>query len=330
MKTTQQLSSPWNTRYRIAHTILVLAFLFTGVYFLFLILFPSQSFVFDFKDPLAGKNTLIDPRTLTGESLARGNLSSNAPLLIDAALAYSEYSTLNIDIAPDKKVNFSTGIVTVQKSYRAFFLPDGDPITEMDTSAQKIHSGSLLSFVNGVFLIDGKFVRPIGDAVTFKNLGYTWDDIVPASEEDMGAYEKGKMVTLDNLHPEGTVFYDSDTKHYYLIRDNQKHLITNDAVAQSYLKGTHPILISEQSLTTQESCNLAIHGLIFKDYRCTVPINTLKNLQGDSYRLSVQFDTTTSLQSMNVTFNNTINTSNMRSMISQIKQRILSQYTYEQ
>lgn len=330
MKNNHQLLAPWDTRYRITHALLILTFILAVLYFSFLVLFPSQSFLFDFKNPQASKNTLLEPQSSTGESLEKGNISSDTPLIIDAALVHGDYSTLAITLTPDKKAALPAGTVTIQKAYRAFFLPEGDPINNMDTSVQKIRSGSLLSFADGVFLVDGNLVRPIGDAIIFENLGYTWDDVVPASEEDMGAYEKDKMVILGNLHPDGTVFYDTHSQHYYLIRDQQKHLIRNDAVAQSYLNGTHPILVSDQSLTTQTSCTLTLHGILSKDYACETSIDTLKNLLGDSYRLTTQFNSATSLQSMDILFTDTINTANMRTSLSQIKQRIFSHYGYGQ
>ena len=330
MHRTYSIPKPWDTRYKIARFMLVLAFLLAGAYFVFLILFPSQSLVFDFKNPGASKNTLLDPHAPDGTSLEKGNVAKNTPFIVDAALVRGDYSLLDIALTPDKKSQTPGGSATIQKSYRAFFLPEGSPITEKADDGNGFHSGSLLSFADGVFLIDGNLVRPIGDATIFENLGYHWEDVVPASEEDMGVYEKGKMVILGNRHPDGTVFYDTDTRTYFLIRNEEKHAITDESIAQSYLHGTHPILASKQALDIEQSCPLRLNGWLAKQYVCSTPIDILKNLPGDSYKITLRFDANASFQDMETTFAETVNIANMRTSLSQIKQRIFSHYGYGQ
>lgn len=329
-KQPHHIPNPWDRRYKVARAVLFSAFIIMGAYMLFLILFPSQSLSFDFKNPEASKNTLLDPHAPDGASLDKGNISAETPIIIDASIARGDYSLLQNVFTPDKKSPLPNGSMTTQKSYRAFFLPTGTPITDNARFEEKFHSGSLLSFADGVFLIDGNLVRPIGDATIFESLGYTWTDVVPASEEDMGVYEKGKIVTLGNMHPDNTVFYDSDTRNYFLIRSGEKHPIADEAIAQSYLNGTHPILVSERALSIKESCSLSLSGLLIKQYACSMPIEALKNLPGDTYRLTARFDDTVSFQSAEVIFADTVNKDNMRKSLSQIKQRILSHYGYGQ
>jgi hypothetical protein len=326
MHTASTLPKPWDTRYTIARVLLVSAFVASGIYFTYLVLFPSQSSVFDFKNPQASKNTLLDPHAPDNTPLEKGTITTKVPLVISAALMRGDYSLLHITLTPTKKSALPTGVVLLQKSYRAFFLPLGDPITTPNPSESAFHSGALLSFADGVFLIDGTKVRPIGDATIFENLGYHWEDVVPASEEDMGMFEKGKIVLLGNMHPDGTVLYDPDTHHYFLIQDGKKHLIQDEAIAQSYLHGTHPIIISEQSLDTIQSCPLILSGLLTKSYDCSTPIDTLKNFPGDSYRFTVQLNGDVSFQTMEAVFSDTINPGNMKASLSQIKQRIFSHY----
>jgi hypothetical protein len=326
MSHTSHIPEPWNRRYVIARILLVLVFIAAGIYFAFLVLFPSQSSLFDFKNPQASKNTLLDPQTPDGASLEKGNVTSTVPLIIDAALIHGDYSLLNITIIPDKKSALPEGVVTIQKSYRAFLLSEGDAISEENTNTNNFQSGALLSFADGVFLIDGNQVRPIGDAIIFEGLGYHWEDVMPASEEDMGLFEKGKMVILGNMHPNNTVFYDPDMQKYFLIRDGKKHEIVNEAIAKSYLRGTHPIIVSEKSLSTMQSCPLELGGFLIKHYACATPIDTFKNLPGDSYRLSLQFDNNASFQNIQTVFADTVSISNMKTSLSQIKQRIMAHY----
>ncbi|MDD5083608.1 MAG: hypothetical protein PHT88_01545 [Candidatus Moranbacteria bacterium] len=333
MTHTLSIPKPWQARYNIARVLLVLAFTFAAAYFAFLVLFPSQSLVFDFKNPQASKNTLLDPRGADDSILDKGNIPALMPLLVDAPVMRGDYSLFHINILTDSKftkskANFTwpTGETTLRKSYRAFFLPIGSPITEINPNQTAIHSGSLLSFADGVFLIDGNLVRPIGDASIFENLGYDWDDVMPASEEDMGAYEKGKIVTLGNIHPDGTVLHEIDTDAYFLIRDGEKHPLLNKSISQSYLQGTHPIEISSASSTVIQGCILTISGLFSKNYACETPIDALAPLPGDTFQISTQLDQEIAFQTMDIEFTDTVNIKNMRVSLSTIKQRILAHY----
>ncbi len=333
METKGILTKPWDRRYMIARIFLVLMFIIAGIYFAFLILFPSQFLSFDFKNPNSAKNNLLNPRDAYNMPLDKGNITSLIPLIIDAPVIQGDYSVFRISALIDKKFinsqsNFKLpiGEITLRKSYRAFFLPEGAPITEHNPNPAPIHSGSLLSFADGVFLIDGNLVRPIGDASIFENLGYHWDDVKPASEEDMGIYEKGKIVLLGNMHPDGTVLYEQDTKKYFLIQNGEKHPLLNETVAQSYLQSMHPIEVSSVSSTMVQGCVFTLSGIFNKSYECETPIDALASLPGDTFQISMQLDHDIAFQNMAVEFTDAVNNKNMRQSLSQIKQRIASHY----
>jgi hypothetical protein len=333
MKTSSLIPKPWDTRYKIARAFLVAAFIATAGVFAFVILFPSQFFVFDFKNPGASKNTLLDPRGADNSILNKGNIPALIPLIVDASVIQGDYSLFRINLLTDNKFiksktdfTWPQGETTLRKSYRAFFLPIGSPINEINANQTAIHSGSLLSFADGVFLIDGDLVRPIGDASIFENLGYNWDDVKPASEEDMGTYEKGKIVTLGNIHPNGTVLHEIDTGTYFLIQNGEKHPLPNEIIAQSYLQGMHPIEVSSASSAVVRGCVLTLSGLFNKSYSCETTINALVPLPGDTFQISTQFNDEIAFQSMDVEFTDSVNSKNMRLSLSKIKQRIVAHY----
>lgn len=320
----------WKKRSRYARAILILAFLSAATYFSFIVLFPSRSFLFDFKNPQASKNTLLDPHDSDGAFLGKGNIPEQKTLIMDAPIEKGDYSLMDISFTPDKKSQASQGMAVIRKSYRAFFLPEGDPVSQPAAYTGKFHSGSLVSFADGVFLIDGDLIRPIGDAVIFENLGYDWSDVVPGSEEEMGLYTKGKMVVMGNKHPDGTVFLDTDTGIYFLVQNNEKHRITDRSTAESYLQGTHPILVSGKALAIEQSCTLLKSGFLNSYFECSTGIDSLKNLPGDSYRIAATFDQSASLQDAQVVFSDTLSKENMLFSLSKIKQRIFSHYGYGQ
>jgi hypothetical protein len=57
-------------------------FLITG-FIGYSFLFPSQSFSFDFRNPDAAKNTLLDPRDDTGIPIRKGSVEKNSNLIVN-------------------------------------------------------------------------------------------------------------------------------------------------------------------------------------------------------------------------------------------------------
>jgi hypothetical protein len=321
------LSPQWRRRYQMARVLLGITFCGASLFFFFLVLFPSAFFSFDFKNPSASKNTLLWPHNSDGVSLGKGNLAQNTTLITDVATPANDYSLLSITLTPDKKSPRplpQVGTVVIQKSYRTFFLPEGDPVTTPNPNTAPLQSSSLVSFADGVFLIDGDSIRPIGDASIFEGLGYHWEDVVATNEEDMGHFTKGKMVFLGNEHPDGTVLYTIDTHRYFLIFNHQKHLISDEDIAKTYLGNTHPILVTEKSLTEKMQCTLLPSGFFSTVFSCHTPIETLAHLLGNSYHLAVHFDQPVNLSSASVELSDTINQHNLKTSLSKIKQRILS------
>lgn len=324
----------WEKRYINGRRILITLFVIAIGYFSFLVLFPTQMHSFDFKNPQSSKNTFLDPHAddLT-IPVKKGNVPQGHRLITDAPLASGDYSLFNVDIlADDKFANAQDNFIwpkvsfTLQKAYRAFLLPLGNDIVSPSTSTTDIRSGALLSFADGVFLVDGATIRPIGDATIFEGLGYSWDDVRPTNEEELGNFTKGKIVLLGNTHPDGTVMLDPQSRAFYLIQDGMKHRIMTEDLAKTYLRGTHPIIISEDSLTTEVPCESHIQGWFKSSYRCTFPLQTASHLPGDSYRLTAQFNDTVALQTLTGEFTHTLNASTLRASLSQIKHRIMAHY----
>src|SRR3990167_3986739 len=66
--------------------------------------------------------------------------------------------------------------------------------------------GSVVSFADGVFLIASDTeMRPVGSADIFLALGYRFEDVRPASEEELGIYKRGRIFLLGSRHPDGTL-----------------------------------------------------------------------------------------------------------------------------
>ena len=191
-------------------------------------------------------------------------------------------------------------------------------------------SGSLLAWGNGVFLMDGTSPRPILGADVFLSLGYSWDDVRPASDEEISLTEKGKFVDVRTPHPDGSVLFDTKEGRYFLIQSGEKREIKGVSLLRMWLGNRHPIRVSSDALVESSSCVLAAHSKLFSADRitCSLSLKELPDLLGDTYEFSLHIPsgTSISLSRMDVSFDRSMEAATLRDTISKLKSRILSRY----
>jgi hypothetical protein len=438
------LPSPWDRRYLRARAALVAAYAAGAATFAFAILFPAEDFRFDFRTPLANKNTVIEPRTADGVPVGNGQVADGAPLVFDTALQGSySHAALAFDLEREAPA-LREGSVSVRKSYRAFLYPEGPPAAfpsgtllkrrddlflvdgsgarvrfgssgearrlgyrpeaflevsdeelalnpeAPDVSGKdrpeypdgalfhigetyyqllggKLHpfvsenayltqhakeqaaardpeflgrypvseewigfrSGSLLAFADGVFVVDGTETAPVGSAVIFENFGYDWNDVIPASEEEIGIYRRGKIVLNGTPHPDGTVFVDADDDRHFLIQGRKRREIASEKLLRILLGSRRAVPVSSKALSVSASCPLDKSFLV-KRYSCDIPLDAFEGLPGNTFEFRAAFFPGTDLRDAQVVFETAVNEKNLRYSLSQIKQRILSHYGYGQ
>ncbi len=188
--------------------------------------------------------------------------------------------------------------------------------------------GSLVAFADGVFVItDEKEMRPIGSADIFLALGYHFEDVLPVNEEELGIYHRGKIFLIGDTHPDGTFLIDQDTHTYYVIDHMFKRPVTGAAL-DFFLKRQTPILVSSVTSAETASCNLqpAFFGRTFS---CTVRSDRLVSGFGNDFEIALSDGSTDiDINSLSVAFETTVNDRNMRTLLSQIKQRVLNRLGY--
>jgi len=185
--------------------------------------------------------------------------------------------------------------------------------------------GSLVSFADGVFIITSETdMRPIGNAETLLTLGYRFEDVLPASEEEIGIYKRGRIILLGAIHPDGTLLFDQDTNTYYLIDKGFKRPI-EDSVYLNFLKEKQmPVLVSSFASAKQVSCALR-PGLLGQSFSCDASIDTLTSGFGNDFILSIQDnDIDIELQTLDVSFKTKQSKDTILLTLSQIKQRLIS------
>lgn len=187
--------------------------------------------------------------------------------------------------------------------------------------------GSLVSSADSVFILsDGKRF-PIDNTLTFTAMGYSWDDVVPVTAQELSLYEKQKLFTQNSPHPDGTVFTDRDSGKSYLIKDGQKLLLSGSKMEQSYLRGNSTVLADLKSLDTIGKCDVEKKFNLFKKkYVCVIPIDSLHDLAGNDYQFSLKTSGQIDLDHASVTLHKVIGKDNLNSSLVEIKGRIRNTY----
>lgn len=223
-----------------------------------------------------------------------------------------------------------------EAAYRSRF-PQSFAVLETDTLLQRYpvaeeyigyRVGSLIAFADGVFIVtDEKEIRPIGSADIFLALGYHFEDVLPANEEELGIYHRGKIFLIDDMHPSGTLLLDQDTKTYYIIDHSFKRPVSGPAL-DFFLERQTPVLVS--SRTSQETALCDLHPSIFgKTLSCTAESDRLDSGFGNDFEITLSGNNVAiDINTLTLSFKTTVNDRNMFTLLSQVKQRLLSRFGY--
>lgn len=93
-------------------------------------LFPTIETSFDFRNPKSSKNQIFDPRSEIGTPRTNGKLETTGQLVANTS-PLGDFSELTVELDLEKQSETPNQInVSVEKSYRAFRYPVGDPITD--------------------------------------------------------------------------------------------------------------------------------------------------------------------------------------------------------
>lgn len=320
-----KLNNQWQKRYEIARFFLYATFALTLSYMVYLILFPSAEFTFSFKTPDSSKNTVVEPRTENGALIKNGRTDQSGKIIFDAN-PLGDYSQAQVTfVLENKSADIEHGAVSARKSYRSFFYPEGNEIETLDNSK----SPMLLSSKDSVFLKSAGKIWPIADTLTFEAMGWNWDDVSPASSEEIGTYEEQKLFTLKIPHPDGTVFLDKENGKQYLIENGKKREIKNAEIMNSYLK-INPVVAERKGLEIKSRCEFQKSFGFYKTYTCTIPIKDIKNILGNDYQFEVNLNPDIKIQKINVMFKKPATIENAKSSVSILKNRIKANYMGQQ
>ncbi len=149
--------------------------------------------------------------------------------------------------------------------------------------------GSLLSFAEGVFLVTGEHeIRPFGNPDIFLSMGYHFDDVIGAHEEEIGIYKRGRILLYGAPQSDGTLFQDKDSGAYLIVNDQKLQPITSPEYRKFILEHTTPIVASFTSRNITLSCVPASTWYRAKTFACDIPKSSLSTEFGNNFQLSLK------------------------------------------
>jgi hypothetical protein len=155
-------------------------------------------------------------------------------------------------------------------------------------SEQKIGfaDGTLISSPDSIFIVNDGKILPIDSTLTFLANGFHWEDVIRASSDELSFYEKGKLFTLNTPHPNGIVFFATDEKRWFMVKDGQKLPLPSEKIMRSWTKQI-PVDVTLQSLDITSGCELQKNIWPLRTYSCRIDLTNLQNLPGKDF----QFET---------------------------------------
>ncbi|MBI2439273.1 MAG: hypothetical protein HYV45_01575 [Candidatus Moranbacteria bacterium] len=187
--------------------------------------------------------------------------------------------------------------------------------------------GSLVSFADGVFVIVSETeMRPIGSADIFLALGYDFKNVIPSSEEEIGIYKRGKIFLLGDIHPDGTLFFDQETKTYFLVDHNTKRSLIDTTYRDFLLSKQSPINASSRMSTVATTC-LPTRSFFGRSFSCHASLEALRDAPGNDFEIHItNTSSALDINTLSLSFVTNKNKENMLFVLSQIKERLLARF----
>ncbi|NCU41310.1 MAG: hypothetical protein EOM19_01130 [Candidatus Moranbacteria bacterium] len=204
-------------------------------------------------------------------------------------------------------------------SYRkedARFLPkERVNIPREEQKKKGFPDGTLLSYKDGVFIVEEGFLRGVDTAETFLSKGYDWDMLFPVTEEEVSPYEISGLFSLRSPHVQGTVFSDKENNISYFVDKGKLREIVGEHIAKQYQSGGR-VFVDFQ--VEKKTCSLSKVGK--KKYECFLPLGSKE--EGFEYEFTFVPKNETSLKEMGVTFSMKKNWDHTKLFLSDIKNRL--------
>lgn len=308
------LEPKWQKYYRLSQAGLFLVFVLGCFYLAYLILFPSKNLIYAFANDQKQSSFIAN---LTAKN---GELKANDIFSFDSFVD-ENHSAIEI-LATLDSGSLENSSAKLQKTYQAFTYPLSDtPAVFPGTSPNRY----LLSYNNAVYIVVGGKIMPFADPFTFDSFGFSWDDVKPDSEDEIGQYERGVFFNVNQPHPDGTIFRETGTDKYYLVENGQRKII-QQADIPKFLTLRTPIEIKPENSTFFENCVFKKASLFGKTYYCQVSNENFNLLPGNDYKISITPQAPVKINTLEIVFSENVNSRSLILSLSKIRNRFYNHY----
>ena len=178
-----------------------------GIYFSYLVLFPSRTFEFDFTSPNSSANSIINPRNEIGSTISSGKIARDKDVYFDAALVGS-FSTVGINLTLNSKsANMGSGTIEARRSYQAFLYPESGPIGFKD--------GTLVKNNENYYLVSNAELRKFENLSAVNMLGFPQSAFVEARADELDYNAPGQNIKNTSTYPDSSLF--KVNEDYYIL-----------------------------------------------------------------------------------------------------------------
>ncbi|MEI7620977.1 MAG: hypothetical protein WCJ51_00415 [Candidatus Moraniibacteriota bacterium] len=185
--------------------------------------------------------------------------------------------------------------------------------------------GTLASSDQSVFILSKGLSYPIADSATFLAMGFSWDSVLPLTPAEINAYKRQKQFTVNQPHPDGTIFYDQQAEETFLIENGKKRPLKNSFVAASQSTNAS-VLVNSQSLEKRAFCKLTKAPITLRTLECDLDLKNISHLLGNDYQFEIDFGQEVKLQTAQVVFFTKFSQANTLTSLSLIKTRLQNNY----
>jgi len=107
---------------------------------------------------------------------------------------------------------------------------------------------SLLRDGQTTYLLVDDILRPFESAEVIRSLGFSPDEILEVTHEEVSPYEQGAAITNETKYPNGIVFQHTGGTFFY-VEDGIRHIIGTEAILNNRLAGRQPVQATTADLT---------------------------------------------------------------------------------
>ena len=161
-----------------------------------------------------------------------------------------------------KRPFLSEGALTSRFSKSQIVNTTEDVLNNYPTgSGIKFPNYSLVMDPNkNIFLLADNQKRPIANMAAFKQIGFSKDEIIPATIDDLSGYQTGTTITATSSYATGAILQDKKTGARFYVENNTKYPITDKAVLDYKFKGQKIIKVSSKELAGYKTGSQVLFG----------------------------------------------------------------------